>query len=117
MEMGARVYSVERQRELYLKSMQLITQLGYNPYFYLGDGYKGLPAYSPFDKIIVTAAAPEIPDELKMQLKTGGRMVIPVGNETRQEMYLIKKIADDEFITEKHGAFVFVPLLKGIVNN
>jgi len=116
-EMGAKVFTVERQRELYLKVIQLLPRLGYNPFIFLGDGYKGLPTYGPFDRIIVTAAAPEIPEELKIQLKTGGRMVIPVGNESRQEMYLIRKVSEDEFIIEKHGSFVFVPLLKGIVNS
>jgi protein-L-isoaspartate(D-aspartate) O-methyltransferase len=117
LEMGARVFTVERQRELYMKALQLLPHLGYNAFIFLGDGYKGLPSYSPFDKIIVTAAALDIPEELKFQLKTGGKLVIPVGNEIRQEMYLLNKVSDNEFITEKHGNFVFVPLLKGIVNS
>ena len=116
LELGARVFTIERQRELYMKVQQQLPQMGYHPVFCFGDGNKGLPSYSPFDKIIVTAAAYEVPQELKLQLKPGGRMVIPVGNESRQEMLLITKGQDGSFTMEKHGSFVFVPLLKGTVN-
>ncbi|MBN1820144.1 MAG: protein-L-isoaspartate(D-aspartate) O-methyltransferase [Prolixibacteraceae bacterium] len=113
LEMGAIVYSIERQKELYLKVREFLPQLGYNPKLFFGDGYKGLPTYGPFDKILVTAGAPSVPDELKNQLKTGGLMVIPVGKPDRQSMCLIRKIGENDFKTEKHGSFVFVPLLKG----
>ena len=83
---------------------------------FFGDGYKGLPNFAPFDKIIVTAGATYIPEDLKQQLAINGRMVIPVGNEQRQEMIVVTRISDDEFRSEKHGDFVFVPLLKGTVN-
>ena len=75
-----------------------------------------MPNLAPFDKILVTAGATSVPDDLKKQLKIGGRLVIPVGNSKRQEMIVIKRVADTEFETEKHGGFVFVPLLKGTVN-
>ncbi len=112
----AKVYTIERQRELYIKAQQLLPELGYNPSFFLGDGYKGLPTYGPFDRILVTAGAPYVPDELCQQLVIGGKMVIPVGAGDQQEMLLIMRIGEDEFVTEKHGVFVFVPMLKGTVN-
>ena len=116
MEMGARVFTIERQKELYLKVQKMLPAMGYNPACFFGVGYKVLPNFAPFDKIIVTAWAPFVPDELKNQLKTGGRMVIPVGNDKRQEMYVVIRISENEFRTEKHGGFIFVPLLKGVVN-
>lgn len=115
-EMKAKVYTIERQRELYIKASQLLPELGYNPSFFLGDGYKGLPTYGPFDRIIVTAGAPSVPEDLLQQLINGGKMVIPVGPGDQQTMLLITRKNEDEFVTEKYGAFVFVPLLKGIVH-
>lgn len=115
-EMGARVYTIERQKELYNKVHKFLPSIGYSPACFFGDGYQGLPAFAPFDKIIVTAGASTIPDLLKQQLKVGGRMVIPVGNNNRQEMNVVIRVAEDEFKTEKHGKFVFVPMLKGTVN-
>ena len=115
LEMGASVYTIERQRELFLKSQELLPRLGYNPKFFLGDGYKGLPTYGPFDKIIVTAGAPIIPEDLLSQLKIGGRMVIPVGPREKQMMTLIVRKGEDEYEKETFGAFVFVPMLKGTV--
>jgi len=115
-EMGARVYSLERQRELYVKARNLLPELGYDPVLFFGDGFKGLPTYGPFDRILVTAGAPEVPAELKFQLVTGGRLVVPVGMEDHQEMMVIVRKGETSFTTEKHGAFVFVPMLKGTVN-
>lgn len=115
-EMKAKVYTVERQRELYISAQQLLPELGYNPVFFLGDGYKGLPTYGPFDRILVTAGAPYVPEELLQQLIIGGRLVIPVGRDDKQEMLCVIRNTEDEFTTEKHGSFVFVPLLKGVVN-
>lgn len=114
LEMGATVYTIERQRELYLKAQVLLPQLGYHPKFFYGDGYKGLPTYGPFDKIIVTAGAPSIPDDLIAQLKVGGRMVIPMGQPDKQTMYVVVKTSETEFYKESHGTFVFVPMLKGV---
>ena len=85
--------------------------------FFYGDGYVGLPAYAPFDKILVTAGAVEIPEALAQQLKVGGRMVIPVGNNDLQEMILVEKISETETEVSKHGAFAFVPFLKGMIDN
>jgi len=115
-EMGAKVFTVERQKELYMKVQKFLSEIGYNPACFFGDGYKGLPNFAPFNKIIVTAGAPFIPEELKQQLVIGGRMVIPVGNEKRQEMNVVIRLSDDDFKIEKHGGFIFVPLLKGTVN-
>lgn len=113
LELGATVYTIERQRELYLKTQSLLPQIGYNPKFFYGDGYKGLPTYGPFDKIIITAGAPAIPEELIAQLKVGGRMVIPVGPREKQTMYVVVKSSETEYYKESHGTFVFVPMLKG----
>ena len=114
--MGAKVFTIERQKELYTKVHKFLPEIGYNPACFFGDGYKGLPGFAPFDKIIVTAGAPFIPEDLKNQLRFGGKMVIPVGNDQRQEMYVVSRISENEFKSEKHGGFVFVPLLKGTVN-
>lgn len=115
-EMGAMVFTIERQRELYLKVQQLLPELGYHPKFFFGDGYKGLPTYGPFDRIIVTAGAESIPEDLLQQLRIGGVLVAPIGSTERQVMYRITRISEDEFEKEKHGKFVFVPMLKGTVN-
>jgi protein-L-isoaspartate(D-aspartate) O-methyltransferase len=115
-EMGAKVFTIERQKELYLKAQSFLPQIGYHPACFFGDGYSGLPNFAPFDKILVTAGATSVPAALKEQLKVGGRMVIPVGKSNRQEMLVVNRISEEEFKTEKHGGFVFVPLLKGTVN-
>jgi len=111
MEVGARVFSIERQKELYDKTKFLLPQIGYNPKMFYGDGYIGLEAFAPFDKVIVTAGAPFIPEPLKKQLKVGGKLVIPVGEGDSQEMLLIDKVSDVEYISNSHGMFRFVPLL------
>jgi len=93
-EMKAIVYTVERQRELYLKAQRLLSELGYSMHFFYGDGYDGLPSYAPFDKILVTAAAPEVPENLLRQLRPGGILVIPVGDEV-QTMLRIRRVSQD----------------------
>jgi protein-L-isoaspartate(D-aspartate) O-methyltransferase len=113
LELGAKVYTIERQRELYLKSRALLTEMSYKPYFFYGDGYAGLPNHSPFDKILITAGAPEVPEKLLKQLKVGGRMVVPVGGSGGQVMKAIDRIGEDEFKETEHGYFAFVPMLKG----
>lgn len=113
LELGARVYTIERQRELYLKAMSLLPKIGYNANFFFGDGTLGLPTYSPFDKILITAGAMDVPNNLLKQLKVGGRMVVPVGNRNSQAMTLIERTDDESFVKTQHGSFIFVPLLKG----
>ena len=112
LEVGAKVFSIERQKALFDKTKILLPQLGYNTKLFYGDGYKGLPEYAPFDKIIVTAGAPFIPEDLLAQLKIGGIMVIPVGDGGDQVMKKITKKAANEYETEDLGLFRFVPLLK-----
>ncbi len=114
-EMGAKVYTIERYRELYLKAQSILLSLGYSADFFYGDGYEGKPQYGPFDGIIITAAAQEIPDLLLQQLKIGGRLVIPVGESSSQVMTVIQRTAIDTFEKSEHGSFVFVPMLKGTV--
>lgn len=113
LELGANVYTIERQRDLFLKSKALLNEMSYKPYFFYGDGYLGQPNYAPFDGILITAGAPEIPSELLQQLKIGGRMVVPVGGENGQVMKTIDRLSENEFKETEHGAFAFVPMLKG----
>lgn len=113
LELGVKLYTIERQRELFLSSQILLNKLGYNSYSYYGDGYAGLPTYAPFDKILITAGAPEVPKELLKQLKIGGVMVAPIGSRESQDMLRITKIGELKFKKENFGKFVFVPMLKG----
>ena len=110
-EMGARVYTIERHRSLYNKTKKLMDKMGYAPKMFYGDGSKGLPSYAPFDKILVTAAAPEIPKELLEQLRPGGLLIIPVGNGDTQIMSKIYKNNDGSYEEKSCGYFRFVPLL------
>lgn len=114
LELGADVFTIERQKELFVRTQQLLSKLKYEPRFFLGDGYNGLPTYGPFDKILVTAGAPTIPEALKGQLKIGGLMVIPVGPSERQRMVVVRRLSEKVFNETFHGDFVFVPLLPGI---
>ncbi|MBF6608788.1 MAG: protein-L-isoaspartate(D-aspartate) O-methyltransferase [Flavobacterium sp.] len=110
--MGARIYTVERQNELFKQTSQLLPKLGIRPkHISFGDGYKGLPNYAPFDGIIVTAGAPEIPKPLMAQLKIGGRLVIPVGTSSQIMTLLIRK-SETQFEKHEFGEFRFVPLLE-----
>ncbi len=111
LEMGAKVFTIERQKELFDKTKAFLPTIGYDTKFFYGDGYKGLPIFAPFDKIIITAGAPIIPDALLAQLKVGGRLVIPVGDKV-QIMTLIEKIAEKKFEKTEYGEFKFVPLLE-----
>ncbi|HET8855355.1 MAG TPA: protein-L-isoaspartate(D-aspartate) O-methyltransferase [Salinimicrobium sp.] len=111
-ELGAKVYTIERQQELFKKTKLFLNKLGYRPkYMAFGDGYKGLPEYAPFDRIIVTAGAPQVPKPLLSQLKVGGRMVIPVGKDL-QVMTLFERKSENEFNRTELGEFRFVPLLE-----
>jgi len=111
-ELGCKVYSIERQKELFVKTKPFLTKLGYRPTLKFGDGFKGWEIYGPFDKIIITCGAPHIPEMLVEQLKPGGRMIIPVGEGDSQEMILILKNKDGECDIYKKGVFSFVPMLK-----
>jgi len=113
-EMGASVFTIERQRKLFLKAQENLGLLGYKPHFFYGDGYQGKPTYGPYDKILVTAGAADIPAKLQGQLKVGGIMVIPVGNSNNQRMIRIVRKAETDFEQTEHGIFAFVPLLKGM---
>jgi protein-L-isoaspartate(D-aspartate) O-methyltransferase len=113
LEVGARVFTIERQRELFLKAQSLLPKLGYKPQFFFGDGYEGVPAYAPFDKILVTAGAPDVPEELLNQLKTGGILVVPIGGDNGQRMIKVIKESEDSYKKTEHGGFNFVPMLKG----
>lgn len=110
--MKAQVYTIERHRSLFRKTKNLLLNSGYNVIMFYGDGYKGLPKLAPFDKIIITAAAPEIPKELFKQLKIGGKLVLPMGGSVSQEMLLVTKKSNTKMEIQKHGAFSFVPMLK-----
>lgn len=110
--MGAKVYSIERQNELFKQTFVLLPKLGIRPkHLSFGDGYKGLPNHAPFDSIIVTAGAPMIPQALMAQLKIGGRLVIPLGEENQIMTLLIRK-NETQFEKHEFGDFKFVPLLE-----
>jgi len=125
LELGAKLFTIERQKSLYDRTRTLLPRLGYNPKFFYGDGYLGLPLFAPFDKILVTAGAPEIPSALKEQLKLGnpsadkmegsndgkGILVIPVGKTDLQTMISVYKNHKGQYKAQKHGDFRFVPLL------
>lgn len=113
LEMGAKVYSIERQKELFDKTKVFLPLIGYKgAKLIYGDGYKGLPQFAPFDKIIVTAAAPYIPQDLLAQLNIGGIMVIPLGEGEEQVMNVIVKKSGTEFDKQAFGKFKFVPMLQ-----
>lgn len=114
-EMGAKVFSIERQRKLYTRTKSFLAEFPYHIKTFLGDGNKGLPTYGPFDRVIITAAAPEIPQSLVDQLKVGGMMVIPLSeNEGSQTMLRLTKQEDGSMKRETYGDFRFVPMLKGV---
>jgi protein-L-isoaspartate(D-aspartate) O-methyltransferase len=110
LEMGAKVYTIEYNRKLYERTKDFLPQLSYQPYFFFGDGSKGIPAKAPYDKIIVTAGAPVVPKALTDQLAEGGILLIPVGDRERQKMVRITKVKG-ELKKEEFDSFAFVPLL------
>lgn len=111
LEMGAKVFTIERQQELFNSTKILLRKLNYSAKsMTFGDGYKGMPAYAPFDKIIVTAGAPYVPDALLQQLKIHGTLIIPVGV-VEQEMTSIFRVSESEFEKLEFGSFKFVPML------
>ena len=113
LELGARVYTIERQRQLFLDAQKTLGPLNYKPIFFYGDGYEGLPAYVPFDRILITAAAPEIPQHLLNQLAVGGILVVPEGDRFGQKMIRVVRETEDLYARSEHGHFSFVPLLRG----
>ncbi len=117
--MGAKVFTIERQRNLFFKTKEILDQLPFRVKTFLGDGFDGLPTYAPFDRIIITAGAPNIPENLVEQLKTGGLMVIPLDDSENegQTMMRINKTKDGTLKKEAFGGFKFVPMLKEIGND
>jgi protein-L-isoaspartate(D-aspartate) O-methyltransferase len=113
-EPGANVFTIERQKKLFDLNKVFILRSKYpNIKFFYGDGFEGLPTYAPFDKILITAAAPFIPPKLIEQLKPGGKMVLPLDDEGKQKMIRITKNEDDSLDEETFSNFSFVPMLKG----
>ncbi|WP_296313849.1 protein-L-isoaspartate(D-aspartate) O-methyltransferase [Winogradskyella sp. UBA3174] len=111
-ELGAKVYSIERQQELFKKTSKFLPKIGYRAKkLIFGDGYKGLPDEAPFKSIIVTAGAPFVPNPLLSQLEIGGRLVIPVGDDVQTMTLFIRKGSKD-FEKHEFGEFRFVPLLE-----
>lgn len=115
-ELGVKVYTIERQRELYRKAQDMLHELGYRVHSFLGDGYEGQPGYGPYDGIIITAATADVPDTLLKQLRIGGRLVVPRGDRDTQVMTLYVRKGEDDYDITTHGYFAFVPMLKGIAN-
>lgn len=110
-EMKAKVYTIERQKSLYLSSKKLLQKMNYKLWQVFGDGYAGLPTFAPFHKILVTCGAPYIPQKLKDQLIVGGKMIIPVGEGEEQEMIVVNKLSNNEYEEKRMGVFKFVPML------
>ena len=111
LEMKAKVFTIEYNKKLYQQAKSFLQKLGYRAHFHLGDGSQGWPTFAPYDKIIVTAGAPNLPEALINQLKPNGKLVIPIGDEDHQEMIRIVKDANGKIKSESHDFFRFVPLL------
>jgi len=112
LELGAIVYTIERQEKLYHRTKFVLpNEMGYNAHFFLGDGSVGIADYAPYDKIIVTAGAPTVPEVLLKQLNIGGILVIPVGDEETQKMVTILKVGDNDYEKIVLDTFRFVPLV------
>jgi protein-L-isoaspartate(D-aspartate) O-methyltransferase len=114
-ELNVKVYSIERHQYLSEKAKKVLDLLGYaSVKTFFGDGFQGIPEQAPFDKILITAAAPEIPRKLLQQLKVNGLIVIPLGEGEKQQMIRIKRLDNNEFEKETFESFTFVPMLKGV---
>ena len=111
LELGAEVFTIERQRSLYDRTVQVLPYMGYHPHFFYGDGSKGIPEHGPYDKVLVTAGAPFVPDVMLKQLKIGGVMVIPVGNEKEQKMITMIRVGEADYERIELDTFRFVPLV------
>ena len=113
--LGAKVYTIERQHSLFIKTDRLLKSIGLGQIRTLyGDGYKGSPRFAPFDKIIITCGADQVPNALLQQLKIGGIMVIPYGEGNEKTMLKIQKVGENQFTKSAHGQFSFVPFLQGV---
>ncbi|HET8859366.1 protein-L-isoaspartate(D-aspartate) O-methyltransferase [Marivirga sp.] len=109
-ELGAKLYTIEYQKPLYERTKVFLPQMGYKPFFFCGDGSKGISAHAPYDKIIVTAGAPSVPTALLEQLNIGGYLIIPVGDNQTQQMLRLTKDTDRKIVKEVFSNFSFVPL-------
>lgn len=110
-ELGAKVFSIERHKSLHIGAKNILHHLKYSARLTFGDGYKGLPGFAPFDKVIITCGAPHIPQDLVDQMKVGGLMIIPIGEGKDQQMLRVTKISETEISKEEFGVFSFVPML------
>ena len=110
-ELGAKVFTIERQENLFRRTIQVLPKMGYHPQFFLGDGSMGIAEHAPYDKIIVTAGAPLVPEILLKQLKLGGILVIPVGDANEQKMVTVLRVSETDFEKIVLDTFRFVPLL------
>ena len=116
--LGTKVFSIERQRNLYFRTKEILERLPYRVKVFLGDGYEGLPQWKPFDRVIITAGAPFIPPKLIEQLKPGGIMVIPMDDgKGGQTMVKVTKNPDGALVKEEFGSFKFVPMLTGTASD
>src|SRR5690606_22410541 len=111
LELGAEVYTIERQKNLYDRVTQVLPHIGYHANFFYGDGSIGIAVHDPYDKIIVTAGAPMVPEIMLKQLNIGGILVIPVGSEKQQKMVTVLRVGEDDFDRIELDTFRFVPLL------
>ena len=115
-ELGAKVFSIERHKSLFQSAKLFLNQNNYRAQLFFGDGFLGKKVFAPFDSVIVTCGAPYVPEELKNQLKVGGRLVIPVGEGNVQQMTLIRRLSNSDYKETIYGEFKFVPMLKNINN-
>ena len=115
-ELGAKVFSIERHKSLFQSAKLFLNQNNYRAQLFFGDGFLGKKVFAPFDSVIVTCGAPYVPEELKNQLKVGGRLVIPVGEGNVQQMTLIQRLSNSDYKKTIYGEFKFVPMLKNINN-
>ncbi|MCH1611739.1 MAG: protein-L-isoaspartate(D-aspartate) O-methyltransferase [Flavobacteriales bacterium] len=115
-ELGAKVFSIERHKSLFQSAKLFLNQNNYRAQLFFGDGFLGKKVFAPFDSVIVTCGAPYVPEELKNQLKVGGRLVIPVGEGDVQQMTIIKRLSNSDYKETIYGEFKFVPMLKNINN-
>lgn len=114
-ELGAKVFSIERQKELFMKVKNIIHHFNFNPRLTFGDGYNGMPSFAPYDGILVTCGAPFIPPALVEQLKIGGKLVIPLGEGNLQKMVVLTRTSEDSEDVKDYGDFSFVPMLENKV--